>query len=88
MAIADDKKFIYWFSELGIGDVPAVGGKNASLGEMFSKLTDKGVRIPDGYAVSAYAYNYYVESSGAKREIEALLKGARHPQHQRSGPAR
>ena len=75
MAVADDKKFIYWFSELGIGDVPAVGGKNASLGEMFSKLTDKGVRIPDGYAVSAYAYNYYVESSGAKREIEALLKG-------------
>jgi pyruvate,water dikinase len=75
MARSKDKKFIYWFSELGIGDVPMVGGKNASLGEMFSKLTGKGVRIPDGYAVSAYAYDHYVESSGIRKEIEGLLKG-------------
>ncbi|HEX9844300.1 MAG TPA: PEP/pyruvate-binding domain-containing protein, partial [bacterium] len=75
MAKADEKRFIYWFSELGIQDVPAVGGKNASLGEMFANLTNKGVRVPDGYAVSAYAYNYYVESSGVRKEIEKLLKG-------------
>jgi pyruvate, water dikinase len=75
MAKAADKRFIYWFSELGIQDVPAVGGKNASLGEMFSKLTGKGVRIPDGYAVSAYAYNHYVDSTGIKKEIGKLLKG-------------
>ncbi len=75
MAKAEDKRFIYWFSELGIQDVPAVGGKNASLGEMFSNLTRKGVRVPDGYAISAYAYNYYVESSGVRKKIEKLLKG-------------
>ena len=56
-----EKKHIYWFSELGIQDVPAVGGKNASLGEMFSNLTSKGVRIPDGFAISAYAYTYYIK---------------------------
>jgi pyruvate,water dikinase len=72
---SDDKKLIYWFSELGISDVPTVGGKNASLGEMFSNLTGKGVRIPDGFAVSAYAYNYYVESTGIRGQIEALLRG-------------
>lgn len=75
MAKTDDKRYIYWFSELGIGDVPAVGGKNASLGEMFANLTGKGVRIPDGYAVSAYAYDYYVESSGVKSQIASILKG-------------
>src|SRR3972149_2860142 len=75
MANTADKRFIYWFSELGIQDVPAVGGKNASLGEMFSNLTGKGVRIPDGYAISAYAYNHYVESTGVRQEIEKLLKG-------------
>ncbi len=75
MAKAKEKKNIYWFSELGIGDVPIVGGKNASLGEMFSKLTGKGVRIPDGYAVSAYAYDHYVNTSGIRKEIESLLRG-------------
>src|SRR5690348_10554318 len=75
MAKASDKKFIYWFSELGIGDVPSVGGKNASLGEMFSNLTSKGVRIPDGYAISAYAYDHYINTSGIRKQIEDLLKG-------------
>ncbi len=75
MAKAEEKKFIYWFSELGIQDVPAVGGKNASLGEMFSNLTSKGVAVPDGYAVSAYAYDYYVEASGVRDEIHSLLSG-------------
>ncbi|MBI4082309.1 MAG: phosphoenolpyruvate synthase [Candidatus Lambdaproteobacteria bacterium] len=75
MAKSDDRKFIYWFSELGIKDVPAVGGKNASLGEMFANLTRKGVQVPNGYAVSAYAYDHYITSSGIRGQIEALLKG-------------
>ncbi|HUJ74653.1 MAG TPA: PEP/pyruvate-binding domain-containing protein, partial [bacterium] len=75
MAKANEKKFIYWFSDLRIGDVPMVGGKNASLGEMFSSLTDRGVRVPDGYAVSAYAYRYYVDSTGIRAKIEQLLRG-------------
>jgi pyruvate,water dikinase len=75
MTIRRDAKFIHWFSELGIRDVPIVGGKNASLGEMFSKLTGTGVRIPDGFAISAGAYDYYVDSSGVKGEVASLLKG-------------
>ena len=68
-----EEKFIYWFSDLGIQDVPMVGGKNASLGEMFANLTNKGVRVPDGFAVSAYAYNHFVESMGVKSRIEQIL---------------
>ena len=75
MADASGKKHIYWFSEVGIGDVPVVGGKNASLGEMFSNLTDKGVAVPDGFAISAPAYEYFVDSSGIKDQIHALLQG-------------
>lgn len=75
MGAKKDGRFVYWFSELGIRDVPIVGGKNASLGEMFSKLTSKGVRIPDGFAVSAAAYNYYAETSGLRQQVASLLKG-------------
>ncbi|MDH5751395.1 MAG: phosphoenolpyruvate synthase [Deltaproteobacteria bacterium] len=75
MSARDDQKFIYWFSELGIKDVPMVGGKNASLGEMFANLTGKGVRVPDGYAISAHAYNHYIESSGVRAKIEETLRG-------------
>ncbi|MCH7478918.1 MAG: phosphoenolpyruvate synthase, partial [SAR324 cluster bacterium] len=75
MAKSTDNKLIYWFSEVGIGDVSMVGGKNASLGEMFVNLTDKGVRVPDGFAVSAYAYNHYINTSGIRGKIEELLHG-------------
>ncbi len=68
-----EEKFIYWFSDLGIQDVPMVGGKNASLGEMFANLTGKGVRVPDGFAVSAYAYNHFVESMGVRSRIGQIL---------------
>ncbi|HII17000.1 TPA: phosphoenolpyruvate synthase [Candidatus Woesearchaeota archaeon] len=66
-------KFILWFSELGIEDVPIVGGKNASLGEMYRNLTKKGVSIPDGFAVSATAYQYLVTETGLKGDIKRIL---------------
>jgi len=44
--MTDSHKFIHWFAELGIEDVPLVGGKNASLGEMYQNLTAEGVRVP------------------------------------------
>ncbi len=68
------KKFILWFKEIGIKDVPRVGGKGASLGEMYSKLTKKGVPIPNGFAVTADAYDYFVTSTGVKKEIRQILK--------------
>ena len=70
-----DKDFILWFDQLGIEDVPVVGGKNASLGEMYRNLTPKGVRIPNGFAVTAYAYRYLLEKTGAYAKIKSILKG-------------
>mgnify|MGYP001616509035 CR=1 FL=1 len=69
------KKFVLWFNELGIEDVPLVGGKNASLGEMYRNLTGKGVKIPNGFAVTAYAYDYLLEKAKIKDEIKRVIGG-------------
>ena len=68
------KAFILWFDQLGIEDVPIVGGKNASLGEMYRLLTPKGVSIPNGFAVTATAYHYFLEKAGIKQRIREILK--------------
>jgi pyruvate, water dikinase len=68
-------KFIKFFDELGIKDVPQVGGKNASLGEMYRKLTSKGIRVPNGFATTSYAYDYFMEEAGLKNKIREILKG-------------
>ncbi|GEM89571.1 phosphoenolpyruvate synthase [Oceanithermus desulfurans] len=68
-------KWVKWFSEVGIHDVPLVGGKNASLGEMLRTLGEVGVRVPDGFAVTAEAYRYYLRSAGLEDKIRALLDG-------------
>jgi len=47
-----NEKYIVWFKDITIGQVSSVGGKNASLGEMFSKLTGKGIDVPDGFATT------------------------------------
>ena len=67
------KKFILWFNELSIEDVPIVGGKNASLGEMYMNLTKKGVKVPNGFAVTAYAYDYFIQKAGIKNELKKIL---------------
>jgi len=69
------QQLILWFDEIGIGDVPLVGGKNASLGEMYQKLISKGVNIPGGFAITAYAYRYLLEESGIEGAIRDALKG-------------
>ncbi|MBT3463861.1 phosphoenolpyruvate synthase [archaeon] len=68
-----DEKFVLWFKELGIEDVPLVGGKNASLGEMYRNLTAKKVAIPNGFAITAYAYHYILEKAGVKDQIKRVL---------------
>jgi pyruvate,water dikinase len=68
------KKFILWFDEIGIEDVPMVGGKNASLGEMYRKLHAHGINIPNGFAISAYAYRYFLKYAGIEEEIKKILK--------------
>jgi pyruvate,water dikinase len=68
-------KFIRWFSELGIADVPMVGGKNASLGEMYRELGSQGLRVPNGFAVTAAAYKATLDRSGAWERLHAALDG-------------
>eukprot|EP00045_Choanoeca_perplexa_P010696 m.109999 g.109999 ORF g.109999 m.109999 type:complete len:808 (-) comp15361_c0_seq2:68-2491(-) len=68
-----DAKHILWFNELNIEDVGIVGGKNASLGEMYQALTPKGVRLPNGFAITAKAYFHYLESVGIRSSIKDIL---------------
>jgi len=65
--------FILWFDQLRIEDVPSVGGKNASLGEMYANLTSFGVKVPNGFAITAYAYHYLLDKAGIREEIQHIL---------------
>ncbi|MFL9610832.1 phosphoenolpyruvate synthase [Methylobacillus sp. Pita2] len=65
--------YVIAFDKLRISDVPAVGGKNASLGEMISQLTAKGVRVPGGFATTAHAYRQFLAQDGLDKRINAEL---------------
>ena len=66
-------KYIKWFKEIGIEEVSLVGGKNASLGEMYRNLNPEGVKIPNGCAITAEAYRYVIESSGILHKMKDIL---------------
>ncbi|MBJ7357896.1 phosphoenolpyruvate synthase [Nocardioides sp.] len=66
---------VRWFSDLGMADLEEVGGKNASLGEMVSQLSDLGVRVPDGFATTAAAYRSFIGDTGLAERIDGLLDG-------------
>lgn len=69
----DANDCIRWLSGLSMADLPLVGGKTASLGEMFRELRPLGVRIPDGFAVTAAAYREALDAAGAWGPLHALL---------------
>ncbi len=73
MGNAHDRELILWFDQIGIDDVPLVGGKNASLGEMYQKLHSHGVAVPNGYAITAYAYQYLLQEAGIEKAIQEVL---------------
>jgi pyruvate, water dikinase len=68
-------KYIRWFEETTIDDVPLVGGKNASLGEMYRELTSKGVRIPNGFSITAEAYWHTLEAGGTLEKLKNTMMG-------------
>jgi len=70
-----EDKLILWFDEITIHDVPLVGGKTASLGEMYQNLTKKGVTIPGGFAITATAYRYLIAEAGIEQAIRDALEG-------------
>ncbi len=66
-------KYVKWFEELTLKDLPLVGGKNASLGQMIAHLTAKDVRVPGGFAVTAPAYWYYLNSNNFVEKIRRSI---------------
>lgn len=67
--------YIIWFDQIGLQDLPAVGGKNASLGEMYKALGAQGVKVPNGFAISAQAYWHVLDSAGVRDELQRLMTG-------------
>jgi pyruvate,water dikinase len=65
--------YIKWFEDITIEDVPLVGGKNASLGEMFRELAGKGVKVPNGFAVTAAGYRHFIREAGLEELIRETL---------------
>ena len=68
------ENYVIWFENLRMTDVERVGGKNASLGEMISQLTEKGVRVPGGFATTAEAYRAFLAHNGLSERISEALK--------------
>ena len=72
---AKKEALLLWFENCGIADIPIVGGKNASLGEMISRLASKGIRVPNGFATTARAYRHFLESNGLDAKLRELFTG-------------
>jgi len=68
-------KYVRWFNEITYDDIPLVGGKNASLGEMYRELKPKGVEIPNGFAITADAYRLMLDDSGTWDQLHKALDG-------------
>jgi len=66
---------ILWFEDITMADVPQVGGKNASLGEMIQNLTSEGVKTPSGFATTSDAYRYFLRETGLDDFVEETLAG-------------
>src|SRR4030042_2919332 len=70
-----DAKYVRWFEDIKIEDVPLVGGKNASLGEMYRELNTQGIKIPNGFATTAEAYWHTLNSAGIFDKLKESLAG-------------
>jgi len=68
------KKFILWFKDISKKDLDLVGGKNASLGEIFSKLAEKGINVPNGFAITTSAYWHFLKENQIDKKLEELFK--------------
>jgi pyruvate,water dikinase len=66
-------KYVRFFGEIGIEDVPIVGGKNASLGEMYQNLSQEGVRVPNGFAITAEGYRHMLREAGALAPLHEAI---------------
>src|SRR6266508_3517829 len=69
--------YIRWFRDIGLADIGLVGGKTASLGELYGQLGAAGVRVPDGFAVTAEAYRALLDADGLRERIARILDRVR-----------
>lgn len=69
------KLYIRWFRDIRLADIALVGGKTASLGELYGELAAAGVRVPNGFAVTAEAYRALLDANGLRQRAGAMLKG-------------
>lgn len=74
MATSTTTEFTLSFNEIGIDDIPIVGGKNASLGEMYGELQSEGISVPNGFAITADAYRLFLHAAGLDRMIAETLR--------------
>ncbi len=75
IGVPKTSRWIRWFADIGNDDVASVGGKNASLGEMYSRLAPVGVRVPNGFAVTAQAYRHVMDQAQAWGPLKRALEG-------------
>ncbi|WP_298683652.1 phosphoenolpyruvate synthase [uncultured Methanomethylovorans sp.] len=68
-------RYIRWFGEIRIEDIPEVGGKNASIGEMYRELQNAGIKIPNGFAITADAYWHMLQAAGVLDELKKTIEG-------------
>lgn len=74
MSKADTPKYILWLEEIGLEDLPSVGGKNASLGEMIQALKSSGVEIPTGFVITSHGYQNFIAHNKIQEKIAHLLE--------------
>ncbi|QIR40571.1 phosphoenolpyruvate synthase [Tolypothrix sp. PCC 7910] len=72
-SVSKEQAFVLPLGEVGIADIPLVGGKNASLGEMIQQLRRKGVKVPTGFATTAYAYKYFISAAGLETKLREIF---------------
>src|SRR3970040_2559199 len=68
-------RYIRWFDQIGMEDIPLVGGQNASLGEMVRELAQRGIKVPNGFAITAEAYWYLLRAAKIEQRIKEILFG-------------
>jgi pyruvate,water dikinase len=73
--MSEKLKYIRFFKDLGMKDVPLVGGKTASLGEMYQELNPQGVKVPNGFGITAEAYRYILDKANAWTDLHQALDG-------------
>src|SRR3989344_4006839 len=74
MSMKTTMKYILWFKYITAKDVSLVGGKNASLGEMFSKLSKKGISVPDGFALTTKAYWRFLRWNKIDKKLDDVFQ--------------